>query len=137
MGRNVGSNHWHHPGSQVIAQATPFFTTTVDFIESIDEMRQATSCYEFVECADGAQVFDSRMVSLNADLPWLDTSKMLVLAESHSSEPHAVIALDYRMDTENPRVVASEESHNKQAFWEEIAPTFEAFVQKIEIDVRI
>ena len=132
----IARQRWHHPGHEVIAKAIPFLSTTVNFIDSIDEMRLATSYYEFIECADGGRSFDSRMVRLNADLPWLDTSKILVLAESHSSEPHAVIALDFRSDVKNPRVVASEQSYEKQASWQEIAPTFEAFVRKVGIDVR-
>lgn len=68
-------------------------------------------------------------------LPWLDAEQAILIAVNRNPGDDVAIALDYRQDAVDPRIVASHWDKNvKGAPWEEIAPSFSAFVEKLRLD---
>ena len=67
------------------------------------------------------------------DLPWLDAEKAVFIAVNQIPDDDIAIALDYRTDRSDPRVVASEWVENPcGCIWREVAGSFSEFMQQLE-----
>ena len=63
-------------------------------------------------------------------LPWLDVEMAILVAVNRFPGDDLGIALDYRTDTADPRVVASDWDPGPGGCrWREVAPSFSKFVQ--------
>jgi hypothetical protein len=71
------------------------------------------------------------------DLPWLDVEQAVNIAVNKRPGDDVAIALDYRTDPSDPRVVGSDawtghhETGRFQYVWREVAPSFSAFAEAL------
>jgi len=62
-------------------------------------------------------------------VPWLNADRAKFIAVNRVPGDDVAIALDYRADTNEPRVVASHLRGGSSCEWFEVAATFEAFAR--------
>jgi hypothetical protein len=68
------------------------------------------------------------------DLPWLDVDKAFLVAVNERPGDDVAVALDYRTDPADPRVVASDFwTEPGPCSWREVAPTFSALVAAFDL----
>jgi hypothetical protein len=124
------SGQWCHPGDAVIRKLIPLLTDPVDFLTSIDRMRRE-SPKRMAGDREMERIFhfvsDQAGVS---DLPWLDVNRAVFIAVCRFAGDDTAIALDYRTDANDPRVVASAYDDTLGYRWIEVAPSFSAFVKR-------
>ncbi|MBL8080677.1 MAG: hypothetical protein JNM55_22085 [Anaerolineales bacterium] len=129
----INTGRWKQPSDKTIEQVIPFLQEPVDFLLNLDEMRRESS---------GFLADDSHMSELfheyrggktsERDLPWLDVDKALFIAVNRVAGADIGIALDYRTNTIDPRVVASDWwSGDTIHYWREVENNFSVFVKKI------
>jgi hypothetical protein len=76
------------------------------------------------------------------DLPWLDVEQAFDIAVNRRPGDDVSIALDYRTDPSDPRVVGSDawtgqhQTGQFQYVWREVAPTFSAFAEALGLVPR-
>jgi hypothetical protein len=63
------------------------------------------------------------------ELPWLDADRSFFVAVNRWPVDDVRIALDYRTDALDPRVVASDWGTGQACIWREVAPAFSGFVR--------
>jgi hypothetical protein len=63
------------------------------------------------------------------ELLWLDADRSLFVAVNRRPGDDVGIALDYRTNVLDPRVVASDWGSGQACVWREVAPTFSDFVR--------
>ena len=63
------------------------------------------------------------------ELPWLDVELAFLVAVNRVPGDDVGIALDYRTDRGDPRVVASDWGSGRRCVWREVTTTFTDFVR--------
>jgi hypothetical protein len=132
----LSTGRWEHPGDQVLRDLMPWFESPLDFLTSIDWMRrESRSLTQFADDPSLAQLFRETRGS-NAigpvNLPWIDVEQAVLIAVNRLPGDDVAMALDYRTDPANPRVVASDFWTNpRQCSWRVVTPTFSQLVQKL------
>jgi hypothetical protein len=122
------TGRWQHPGDEAIKRAVPFFDAEVDLL-SIDEMRRESRG----KLADSPKLSTFfREVRHHAapepnELPWRDVDRSVLIAVNRIAGEDIAIALDYRTNMEDPRVIATDWTQRGGCFWREVAPTFTRF----------
>jgi hypothetical protein len=125
-------NRWQHPGDDVIRQLIPYLREPVDFLQSVEKM-----CFESPGFLADDPIISTKFhlvrgseKSIPIDLPWLDVERMVFLAVNRIPGDDVGIALDYRADWSDPRVVASNiwnVPKGVYCIWQEVTPTFSHF----------
>ncbi|WP_422741447.1 hypothetical protein ACN27B_22380 [Micromonospora sp. WMMD754] len=134
----VREGRWRHPGTTVLARTMPWFEDPLDFLTSIEAMaRESRSLDSLSEDDATAQVFRLARGSEQpgpVDLPWLDIDKAFLVAVNERAGDDVVVALDYRTDPTDPRVLASDFwTQPGPCSWREVAPTFSALVAAFDL----
>ena len=143
----LDSGRWRHPGDDVLRAVVPWFEDPLDFLNSPGEMaRESWFLYEDGTADDPR---DSALfhvvrgsVAGPGDLPWLDIEQAFDIAVSRRPGDDVSIALDYRTDPSDPRVVGSDawtgqdQTGRFQYVWREVAPTFTAFAEALGLVPR-
>jgi len=127
----VDSGRWNHPGDEILRREVPLLVDPVDF-------------RSWLPIDTAAAEVESRFTSQDWDvfkmyrddqparpLPWLNADRALFIAINRVPGDDVAIALDYRMDTTAPHIVASHWRDNKSLEWFEVAPSFEAFARSL------
>ncbi|WP_427919928.1 hypothetical protein [Streptomyces sp. cg40] len=133
---------WLHPGDVELARLIPWFEDPLDFLTSADEMAwESRSLDEFADDPRGSALFrEVRGGSLGApvDLPWLDVEQAFFIAVNRHPGDDVAVALDYRTDPADPRVVGSDfwTATPPRCAWRPIAPTFSAFADALGLGSR-
>jgi hypothetical protein len=138
----LDSSQWRHPGDDVLGAVVPWFEDPLDFLHSPGEMsRESWFLYEDGTADDprGSALFHVVRGSVAGprDLPWLDVEQAFNIAVNRRPGDDVAIALDYRTDPSDPRVVGSDawtgqrQTGRVQYVWREAAPTFSAFVEAL------
>ncbi|HYG76662.1 MAG TPA: hypothetical protein VEK08_16785 [Planctomycetota bacterium] len=134
------SGAWCQPADNRIQQTVPFLKEPVDFLLTEERMRFESSGFlaDDPRSSEWFHEFRGSVVGADRALPWLDVDKALFIAVNREIGADLGIALDYRTDISDPRVVASEWSEwntkrqpGSGCHWLVAAPTFSAFVKMI------
>jgi hypothetical protein len=124
---------WQHPSDKVLREIIPFLLDPVDFLK-VEYMCLESSGFladdEF-SSKWNHEVRGSQSTE-PVELPWLDVDKAVTIAVNREIGADVGIALDYRTNMEDPRVVASEWRGGGH-YWREVTPTFSEFVARIGI----
>jgi hypothetical protein len=134
----LDSGQWRHPGTDVLSAVVPWFEDPLVFLRSPGHMRQASHFLYEDGSADDRR--DSELfhvvrgsVAGPSDLPWLDVEQAFNIAVNKMPGDDVAIALDYRTDPSDPRVVGSDawtgqrQTGRFQYVWRQVTPTFSAF----------
>jgi hypothetical protein len=138
----LDSGRWRHPGDDVLRAVVPWFEDPLVFLHSPGAMHRASwFLYEDGTADDprGSALFHvvRGSVAGPSDLPWLDIEQAFDIAVNKRPGDDVSIALDYRTDPSDPRVVGSDawtDQHQTGRFqyvWREVAPTFSAFAEAL------
>jgi hypothetical protein len=130
----MAQGRWRHPGDHVIGALIPFLHGPVDFL-SIEGMRRE-STGGLADIPRAAAAFHMARGSRSAapvELPWLDVEQAVVIAVNRVHGDDLAIALDYRTNREDSRVVASLwlPKPGDGCVWFPVAATFREFAQAL------
>jgi hypothetical protein len=138
----LDSGRWRHPGDDVLRAVVPWFEDPLVFLRSPDAMRLGS--WWLYEDGSADDPRDSALfhvvrgsVAGPGDLPWLDVEQAFNIAVSRRPGDDVAIALDYRTDPSDPRVVGSDawtrqpETGRIQYAWRQVAPSFSAFAEAL------
>ncbi|NRQ33122.1 hypothetical protein HII36_14905 [Nonomuraea sp. NN258] len=129
----LAAGTWRHPGDAVMREVMPWFEDPLIFLTDLDHMRGESGALDlFADDERSAEVFRVARGSLAGpvELPWLDVELAFLVAVNRLAGDDVAIALDYRGDPADPRVVAGDywTSPDRCFRWRVVAPTFSAFV---------
>nr|WP_243715464.1 hypothetical protein [Micromonospora sp. KC207] len=132
------ADRWRHPGETALARAMPWFKDPLHFLTSIEAMtRESTSLDILTQDHASAQLFRLARGTERTepiDLPWLDIDMAFLVAVNKRPGDDVAIALDYRTDPIDPRVVATDFwTDPSRCSWREVAPTFSALVVAFDL----
>jgi hypothetical protein len=124
---------WRHPGEAALDRVMPWFKDPLHFLDSVQAMERESNSLAFLTDDEASarlfrQTRGTGQVS-PVDLPWLDVDKAFLVAVNERPGDDVAIALDYRTDYTDPRVVASDFwTDPRICSWREVTPTFSALV---------
>jgi hypothetical protein len=123
---------WRHPGDAALRDLVPWFESPLAFLASANQMDQESAALDmFADDELSSQLFRTMRGSVHSEaveLPWLDTERAVLIAVNSIPGDDVAVALDYRQDHGNPRVVASDFwTDPKQCSWRIVAASFAAF----------
>lgn len=129
---------WRHPGETILARTMPWFEDPLHFLTSVEAMaRESHSLASLTEDAASAQLFRQARGTERPepiDLPWLDVDMAFLIAVNERPGDDVAIALDYRTDPTDPRVLASDFwTEPGPCSWREVAPAFSALVVAFDL----
>ncbi|MFD7032418.1 hypothetical protein ACFWAR_30750 [Streptomyces sp. NPDC059917] len=132
----LGQGRWRHPGDAAMARSIPWFEDPLDFLTSTEQMaRESRSMDRFAADASSSALFREVRGSDRSDaveLPWLDVEQAVLVAVNRRAGDDVALALDYRTDPADPRVVGSDFwTDPRRCEWRQVAPTFSAFVHAL------
>jgi hypothetical protein len=131
----LAAGSWQHPGDAVMREIIPWFEDPLVFLTSLEHMRwESRSLDMFAGDHRSSELFREVRGSVAgpADLPWLDVERAFLVAVNRLPGDDVAIALDYRGDPSDPRVVASDfwtDPH--QCAWRIVAPTLGTFAEAL------
>lgn len=127
----IRQRQWVHPGDARLREFIPFLVDPIDFLMSPAVMARE-SRWELADDSRLSTVFHvvrgSRLAE-PVELPWLDADRSFFVAVNRCPGDDVGVALDYRTDADDPRVVAADWGSGQSCIWREVAPTFSEFVQ--------
>lgn len=129
------NGQWQHPGDDALRMLIPFSMEPVDFLGISSIHRETSGLLRHADDPKTAELFylsRGSRASLPVELPWLDAERAVLIAVNRDSGDDVAIALDFRGNTEDPRVVASH-WNDAQSPWAEISPSFSAFVRRLRL----
>ncbi|GAB1644106.1 hypothetical protein [Krasilnikovia sp. MM14-A1259] len=128
---------WRHPGEEALARTMPWFEDELDFLATVHDMeRESRALDHLVEEETTAQTFSFVRGSSTApvSLPRLDVDKAFFVAVAKHAGDDTAVALDYRTNALDPRVVASDIwTEPSRVNWRVVAPTFSSLVSELGI----
>ncbi len=140
----VDSGRWKQPSDSVIEAKIPILDGPIDFLlelEAIRENSPVTAAVRLREVDDPIflemlkEENDDVKVSFQRhekpDLPWLDATLAVCLAENRHHGDDLMLALDYRKTMDSPRVVANERTPDEM--WREVFSSFEELAVALEL----
>jgi len=129
-------NRWTHPGDDVINRLLPYLRYPIDFLGSVEAIRFESTGF-LADDPGTSKIFREIRGAKNhgdINLPWRDVDLSFFVAVNRIPGDDIGIALDYRTDWSNPRVIASNWKDNSTGSfieWEKVAPTFSQFVELV------
>lgn len=119
---------WQHPGEEVIRRVVPMITDPLVFLPSLEamEFESRTFIADDPELSQLFHEYRGNAATECPDLPWLDIDRAFFIAVNKIPGDDVAIALDYRRNSVNPRVVAGEWLDDG-CLWREVALTFSEF----------
>ncbi|UUU33046.1 hypothetical protein JIX56_25990 [Streptomyces sp. CA-210063] len=122
---------WVHPGDAEMGRVIPWFEDPLHFCGSVAEMeRESRSMDMFADdsSSDLFHVLRGSRREAPVELPWMDVEKAYLVAVNRRPGDDVALALDYRTDPADPRVVGSDFwTDPRHGAWRVVAPTFSAF----------
>ncbi|MGC4895369.1 hypothetical protein [Micromonospora sp. DT31] len=120
---------WLHPGQQALHDLMPWFEDPLMFMPDLHAMRFQNAFLDHI--ADDSSLCDLFRMTRGSrsghplGLPWLDVDQAVFIAVNEYAGDDVALALDYRTDPADPRVVASDFwTDPRQCSWRTVAPTF-------------
>jgi hypothetical protein len=94
------------------------------FMADLDDMRRQNKALDTITDNHSiSDLFRMTRAGRDLDLPWLDVDQAVLIAINEYAGDDVAIALDYRTDTANPRVVASDWTGSRCS-WQVVTPSF-------------
>lgn len=129
---------WRYPGPTAMNEVIPYEVGPIDLpirFYSLEMIRFETAqhlrMFEYPQTSDIFHLYCGSAASERPiELPWLDIEKSLFIAGSEVIGDDIEIALDYRMNHDDPRVVAPA-WRSEGCLWTEVTPTFTEFVERL------
>ena len=122
---------WVHPAEDRLHELIPFLVDPVVFLVTCEAMVHESSG-RLADNRRDSRIFhivSGRKVKAPVELPWLDADRSVFIAVNRWPGDDVGIALDYRTDAGDPRVVASDWGSGQGCIWREVVPTFSSFVR--------
>lgn len=122
---------WVHPGDARLREVIPFLVDPVVFLNTLEAMTFESRGH-LADDPQSSDVFHEvrrSRVPEPVELPWLDADRAVFVAINRWPGDDVGIAMDYRTDAGDPRVVASDWGSGQGCVWREVAPTFSSFVR--------
>jgi hypothetical protein len=131
----MAARQWQHPGD-VLQNVIPWFEDPLIFLASVSQMeRESRSLDLFADDPRLSELFRVVRGDVRAEpveLPWLDVERAFFIAVNRMPGDDVALALDYRSDPEQPRVVASDVWSDPRLYgWRVVAPTFSSFAAAV------
>ncbi|WP_329264386.1 hypothetical protein OG223_50635 [Streptomyces sp. NBC_01478] len=133
----LDQGRWRHPGDAEMARLIPWFESPIDFLTTTGQMEWESSSLDtfdddryaaFLHVARG----DGQETPV--ELPWLHVEQAFFIAVNRVPADDIGLALDYRTDALDPRVVGSHVSMNPMLYeWRVVAPTFSVFAAALDL----
>ncbi|QNP67951.1 hypothetical protein [Streptomyces genisteinicus] len=132
---------WRHPGDAAMAEVIPWFEDPLGFLPDPEQMEwQSRSMDMFADdplCAFFREARGSKAAG-PLELPWLDVEQAVLIAVNRNPGDDVALALDYRTDPADPRVVGSDFwTDPRLCQWRVVAPDFSAFAASLGLDVGL
>ncbi|MFI6008394.1 hypothetical protein ACIBAG_06140 [Streptomyces sp. NPDC051243] len=132
---------WQHPGDVAMRALIPWFEEPLDFLLTPTEMtRESRSLDMFADDPRSSELFREVRGSQRrapVELPWLDIEQAVLIAVNRRPGDDVALALDYRTDPSDPRVVGSDFWTNpRQCAWRTVAPAFSVFADALGMDLE-
>jgi hypothetical protein len=129
---------WRDPSESALRDLVPWFEDPLCFLTSIDSMRRENRSLDFLtDDEDYSLLFRQRRGSREVnpiDLPWLDVEQAVLVAVNRNAGDDVALALDYRTDSSDPRVVGSDFwTDPSQCSWRIVTPTLSEFVTSLSL----
>lgn len=122
---------WAHPGDAVLAEVIPWFKSPLDFLPSPESMERESGSMDMLADDPTSAFFREARGSRATtplELPWLDVEQAVLIAVNRVPGDDAALALDYRTDPSDPRVVGSDFWTDPDLCqWRVVASTFSSF----------
>jgi hypothetical protein len=134
----IQEGRWRQPSDEVIRAVIPVLPGPVDFILNEEAIRRDDIPLRRLRSERFLQTFRiarSLPRSPAPDLPWLDVDLALFIADQRRIGDEIAVALDYRSNPLDPRVVASDWRWTDRwsCYWCEVSPSFSVFVDRLGI----
>ncbi|MFD5553843.1 hypothetical protein ACFWIA_08400 [Streptomyces sp. NPDC127068] len=131
----IARGHWRHPGDAALAEAVPWFEDPLAFVRNPEQMTFASQSMDLLADDPHATYFSVARGSRTAgplELPWLDAERAVLIAITRNPGDDGALALDYRSDPADPRIVGSDFWADPSACrWRIVAPTFSDFATSL------
>lgn len=126
---------WRHPGDALLAKVIPWFAAPLDFLSSADSMARESGSMDRLADDPLSAFFRLALGSRTPDpleLPWLDVEQAVLIAVNRIPGDDVGLALDYRTDPANPRIVGSDFwTDPRLCQWRVASPTFSSFATSL------
>ena len=133
----LAQGRWRHPGVVTIAKVIPWFEDPLDFLTSVAVMeRESRSMDMFADDPSYAFFREVRgsTRSTPVELPWLDVEQAVLIAVNRMPGDDVALALDYRTNPLDPRVVGSDFWTNPRLCdWRMVAPAFSVLAANLDL----
>jgi hypothetical protein len=131
----IQHKRWVHPGDERIRELIPFFGEPVDLLQSVESMQRESSGFLADDPTMSTLFHEVRGSKANGrvELPWLDVEFAVFVAVNRFPGDDIGIALDYRTDSNDPRVVANDWGMDRGCIWREVTPSFSTFIQSLRL----
>lgn len=132
----IDSGRWRHPGDAVLADVIPWFASPLDFLSTPEGMERESGSMDMLADTDSLSAFFREARGSRApvplELPWLDVEQAVLIAVNLIPGDDVALALDYRSDPTDPRVVGSDFWTDPRACqWRLVAPAFSSFAARL------
>ena len=136
LARLMAEGRWVHPGDHVLRRVIPFLKEPVDFLLSRSQI-EFESSGSLADSVVSAKLFHEYRGNDHGprDLPWRDVDNSLLVACNRIPGADLGIALDFRPDRRDPRVLASDWwTEPQHHLWREASPKFSQFVDALRLE---
>jgi hypothetical protein len=127
---------WVNPGDHIVSNVIPFLHDPVDFLPSLSSIERESKG-SMADDPEMAILFHEYRGSKNGEvkpLPWRDVELSVLIAVCRYAGDDSAIALDYRSDPLDPRVIASDWSDGDSGhLWRLARPRFSKFIEDLGI----
>ena len=130
----ISSGKWKTPSSNLIEKIAPFLKEELEFLQTIESM-ESNSSIDLPEYENMFQL-DSKKDERANNLPWMDTSKSVLIALNKIPGDDIAIALDYRNSIDSPRLIANNWHTMTKPIggkWEVISDSFQEFAKDLKL----
>ncbi|MGC4809732.1 hypothetical protein ACLQ29_04280 [Micromonospora sp. DT228] len=131
----IESGRWRHPGDEVLRHLIPWLDDPLDFMTTIDELRLQNRLTAQLD-SDTMGFFHIGRGSAGRPvvMPWLDLDQAVFIAVCRYAGDDISIALDYRTNPSDPRVLATAViPAARHCSWRQVTPTFTQFVDALHL----
>ncbi|MFD0259545.1 hypothetical protein ACFRKE_16850 [Kitasatospora indigofera] len=127
----LGRGRWRHPGEATLAEVVPWFESPLRFLPGAVAMEWESGSMDMFADDPSYDFFREARGSARAtpvELPWLDVEQAVLIAVNRVPGDDVALALDYRTDPADPRVVGSDFwTDPRLCSWRTVSPAFSAF----------